>query len=73
MAKIGSPTKKISEARKTANKKWNEKNLNTKYDHIHLVVPAGTKDRIKAAADAVNESVNEYIGKATEQRMKTEE
>ena len=72
MAKIGNAKNKISEARKQANKKWNDKNLYTKYDHIHLVVPAGTKERIKAAADAANESVNEYISKATEQRMRNE-
>lgn len=59
----------ISEARKRANKAWNDKNLNVVYDHLHLVVPKGDKEKIKVAADAVGESVNTYIRKAVETRM----
>ena len=73
MARISRPKQKISEARKASNKEWNKKNLYTKYDHIHLVVPAGTKVRIKAAAEAKNESLNEYITRATEQRMNSDD
>ena len=62
----------ISEARKRANKKWNDKNLSTKYDHIHLALPAGYKDRLKTAADTNGESVNEYIRKAIDWRIETE-
>lgn len=61
----------MSEARKRANKKWNDENLSTRYDHIHLALPAGYKDRLKeaAAAQPEKETVNEYIRKAIDQRL----
>lgn len=40
-----------------------------KYDRISLMLPKGDKDRIKMAAAAAGESVNEYINKAIKQRM----
>ena len=59
----------LSEARKKANKKWNDANMKDKYDRIQLVVPKGQKNAIQAAAQAQGESVNEYIKKAVEARM----
>lgn len=59
----------MSEARKRANKKWNDENLAVRYDHIHLALPAGYKDRLKAAAKAEGETVNEYIRNAIDQRI----
>lgn len=64
--------KPMSEARKAANKKWNDANLKDKYDRIQLVVPKGEKDLIKVAADQVNESVSAYIYAAVRERMKRE-
>ena len=64
--------KPMTEARKAANKKWNDANLKEKYDRIQLVVPKGEKDSIKAAADLVNESVSAYIYAAVRQRMEQE-
>lgn len=64
--------KPMSEARKAANKKWNDANLKEKYDRIQLVVPKGEKDLIKSAADQVNESVSAYIYAAVRERMKRE-
>ena len=40
-----------------------------KYYRISLMIPKGEKDRIKTAAAAAGESVNEYINKAIKQRM----
>ena len=40
-----------------------------KYDRISLMIPKGEKDRIKTAAAAAGESVNEYINKAIKQRI----
>lgn len=65
----------MSEAKKRANKKWNDENLSVRYDHIHLALPAGYKEKIQAAAkqesihagDKV--SVNEFIRKAIEKRI----
>ncbi len=59
----------MSEARKRANKKWNDENLQKRYDRIQLIVPKGEKDKIKAAAQAANESVNSFIGHAIELAM----
>ena len=58
----------ISEARNKANKKWDAKNL----DRIQLVVRAGEREQIRAAAEAAGESLNHYIVTATKARMKAE-
>lgn len=59
----------ISEAKKRANKKWNDANMKERYDRVQLVLPKGEKERVQAAALASGESVNGYIGKAISQRM----
>ena len=58
----------ISEARSRANKKWDAKNL----DRIQLVVRAGEREQIRAAAEAAGESLNHYIVAATKTRMQQE-
>ena len=50
--------KPISEARKRANKKWNDENQTKRYDRIQLVVPKGRKNDIDEFAKAQGESVN---------------
>ena len=42
-----SEKKPISDARKRANKKWNDENMARKYDRIQLVVPKGRKNDIE--------------------------
>jgi predicted HicB family RNase H-like nuclease len=63
----------MSEARKRANQKWNEANMNVKYDHIHLTVPKGMKDQIAEAARKEGISSNAFIKTAIEKRLGTEE
>lgn len=53
-----SEKKTLSEARKRANKKWNDANLSVKYDRIQIVVPKGRKATVEALAAARGESVN---------------
>lgn len=55
----------ISEARKQANKKWNDANMKERYDRIQLVVPKGKKEKIQecARASGRNESVNAFINR----------
>ena len=53
-----SEKKPMSEARKRANKKWNDENMTKKYDRIQLVVPKGRKIDIEAYAKGRGESVN---------------
>lgn len=56
-----SERKPLSEARKRANKKWNDENMAKKYDRIQLVVPKGRKADIEAHARARGESVNGLV------------
>ena len=53
-----SEKKPLSEARKRANKKWNDENQAKRYDRIQLVVPKGRKADIEAHAKTMGESVN---------------
>ena len=54
----------LSEAKKRANKKWNDTHLKERYDYIHLVVPKGQKDVIKKAANDCGQSLNAFINHA---------
>ena len=56
-----SERKTLSDARKRANKKWNDETLSKKYDRIQLVVPKGRKADIEACAKAKGMSVNGWI------------
>lgn len=51
----------MSEARKRANKNWNDANMKERYDRIQLVVPKGQREVIKDRAAALGVSVNAYI------------
>jgi len=54
----------MSEAKKRANKKWNDENLKDRYDRIQVVVPSGRKEIIRAKAKENGESVNAFINRA---------
>lgn len=49
-----------SEARKNANKNWDNKNL----DRISIALPKGSKEALKNHADKQGESVNGFIKRA---------
>ena len=53
--------KSMSEARRRANKKWNDANMNVKYDHLHVVIPKGRKADVEARAVTAGASLNGYI------------
>ena len=59
----------LSEARKRANKKWNDANMNQRYDRIQIIVPKGQKATIQAAAVVEDESINGFVNKAVLARM----
>lgn len=59
----------LSEARKQANKKWNDANMKERYDRIQLVVPKGKKEVIQQYADGSGESMSAYIVEAVDMRM----
>lgn len=58
-----------TEAQIRATKKWNDAHLKERYDRLQLIVPAGQKKAIEAAAAAEGESVNMYVQRALLQRM----
>lgn len=53
----------MSEARRQANKKWNDANMKERYDRIQLVVAKGRKEQIQALAKINGESVNGLINR----------
>ena len=59
----------ISEARKRANKKWNDAHMKERYDRIQLVFPKGEGDIIKKAAASSGQSVNAFIYQAVCKQM----
>lgn len=63
----------ISEAKKRANKKWNDAHMKERYDRVQLVLPAGRKAMLDAAAAAAGESVNGYVQRAILDRMGLED
>ena len=63
----------MSEAKKQANKKWNDANMKDKYDRIQIVVPKEYKETIEQAAALVGErSVSKYIVDAIRERIAKE-
>lgn len=54
-----------TEAQNKATQKYQKEN----YERIYISIPKGSKERIKAAADAAGESMTAYIMKAIEMRM----
>lgn len=49
-----------SEARKNANRNWDSKNL----DRISVALPKGGKDALRAHAESMGETVNDFIKRA---------
>jgi len=62
----------ISEAKKRANKKWNDANMKERYDRIQLVVQKGRKAIIQAYAEARGESLNGFVNRAIDEAMERE-
>lgn len=62
----------ISEAKKRANKKWNDENMAKRYDRINFIMPKGMKEKIQEAASKTGESVSAYIIRAVTQQMENE-
>lgn len=52
-----------TEAKKRANKKWNDKNLKDRYDRIQIVVPKGERERIQEVAKQNGETVSGLINR----------
>lgn len=59
----------ISEARKRANKKWNDAHRKDLYDQIGILVPKGDGAIIRTAASNAGKSVSEYVRDAIAAQM----
>ena len=57
-----------NEARKNANQKWDKEHI----ERVSVAIDTGDKEKVKAAAAAAGESVNQYIKTAIFQRMERE-
>lgn len=51
----------LSEARKKANKAWNDAHMKERYDRIQIVVEKGQKEKIDAAAKRAGKSTSGFI------------
>jgi len=61
----------ISEAKKKANKKWNDENMSKRYDRIQLIVPKGKKQIIKDFAISNGKSLNEFVNTAIDDKLES--
>lgn len=59
----------ISEARKRANKKWNDAHMKERYDRVQIVLPAGRKQAVEARAAEHGESVNGLVNRLLREDM----
>lgn len=59
----------ISEAKKRANRKWNDAHKAELYDQIAILCPKGEREIVKAAANAEGVSLSVYIMEAVRWRM----
>ena len=58
----------VSDAQARATRKYRAK----AYDRIEIQLPKGSREKIKAHADTVGQSVNAYISQAISARMESE-
>lgn len=59
----------ISEARRKANKKWNNENMSKLYDRVVALVPKGKGEVVKQHAAERGESVSSFINRAIDETM----
>ena len=63
----------ISEARKKANKKWNDAHMKERYDRVQIVLPAGRKQMVEDYAKQTGESVSGLINRLLRESMSISE
>lgn len=63
----------MSEARKRANKKWNEANVKERYDRVSVLVKKGRKIALQAHSKDHGESLNGFINRAIEETLERDQ
>ena len=51
----------MTDAKRKANKRWNDENMVKKYDRLSILVPKGQKQAVEAHAKDKGESVNGLV------------
>ena len=59
----------LSDARRRANKKWNEENMKTRYDSLRIFVRKGRRDELKDHAADRGESLNGFVNRAINETL----
>lgn len=59
----------ISEARRKANKKWNDENMAKLYDRVVALLPKGKGQVVKEHAAERGESVSGFINRAIDETI----
>ena len=59
----------VTKAKLRANKKWNDENINKRYDRLNILVPKGEREQIKSYAQSKGMSVNAFVNMAIERAM----
>lgn len=59
----------MTEAKRRANKKWNDVNMKAKYDRLSILVPKGRKLAVEAFAREHGESVNGMVNRLVRAEM----
>ena len=59
----------ISEAKKRANKKWNDAHMKERYDRFQIVLPVGRKSAVEAFARDRGLSVNGLVNSLLQHEM----
>ena len=63
----------ISEARKRANKKWNDEHMKERYDRVQVVLPAGRKQIVDEYAKQNGETVSGLINRLLREALNISE
>lgn len=62
----------MTEAKKRANKKWNDANMAKKYDHAHVLFDKGKKQVYIEHAANRGESLNKFINRVINEAIECE-
>ena len=53
----------MSEARKRANKKWNDAHMKERYDRVQIVLPAGRKQMVDDYVSQTGETISGLVNR----------
>ena len=63
----------MSEAKRRANRKWNDAHMKERYDSVHLALPKGYKEKVQALAKSQGKSLSAFLYGLLEDELRREE